>query len=573
MQERLIEHWLDSINERGYQQAFLQMLAGEGHTIVHSTRHMAIEFGKDVVSIDADGVPCAFQLKGNPGSRLTLSQFREIRGQIDELVDQPIRYPGIPDIPHKCYLVTNGEVEEEVQRAVDDLNVGYGRRNLHPNTRLHLISRGMLLDWAVRHSSTFWPESYSVHEKLIRFYNEDGAETIDLELMSQGLDAILKISSKDAPLGVLELERRQISASLFVTFAVRNFSNMKNHNSVAAAFASLFVTLECANERHGVRSTSRGVAAKAAARAAFISALVDLAEEMGTSVEQIDTHHPEPDFNKAFLSGGALADQLLWNARALSTTSLLCLADLDQMYSTPQIKLSPNARRAIDVLTARGLTTYRVWGDAAIPQILCLIFRWHLRDPSLGPNFSEYHLLNQVICEVLSPEKGYIASPYHSDEESIRDRLPAQLGVARGDVEREVIPHSSFFVEGLFHCFVRSNLKSYAKTLWPKVTKITHNSFLPKNTWEYALWRVEEGDNQSHHLEHRQRWVDVQRAAADIETPHIPQALRMDPVMLLAFTVYFPHRALPEVIRFLHFAICGTWFMPWPRPPREFIRA
>ncbi len=82
MLERLIEYWLDSATERSYQPAFVQMLVGEGHQILHSTRHASIEFGKDIVSIAPDGVPCAYQLKGNPGGRLTGSQLRDIASQL-----------------------------------------------------------------------------------------------------------------------------------------------------------------------------------------------------------------------------------------------------------------------------------------------------------------------------------------------------------------------------------------------------------------------------------------------------------------------------------------------------------
>ena len=196
MQERLIEHWLDSIGERGYQAAFVQMLAGEGHTVVHSTRHSPIEFGKDVISVDADGVPCAFQLKGNPGARLTLTQWREIMPQITELVEQPIVYPGIPDTPHKCFIVTNGEVDEEVQRAVDDLNRGYERRKLHPNQRVFVVSRGTLLKWTNKHAGDYWPDDFSVHEKLIKMYNVDGREPPDLELFSEAFRRILRLSNE-----------------------------------------------------------------------------------------------------------------------------------------------------------------------------------------------------------------------------------------------------------------------------------------------------------------------------------------------------------------------------------------
>jgi len=110
--ERLIESWLDSASERSYQAPFCQMLLAEGHTVLHSTRHAPLEFGKDVISIGPDGIPCAFQLKGNPGTRLTLVQLRDIKGQLLELVTQPIVLPGVPAGRHRCYLVTNGETEE-----------------------------------------------------------------------------------------------------------------------------------------------------------------------------------------------------------------------------------------------------------------------------------------------------------------------------------------------------------------------------------------------------------------------------------------------------------------------------
>ena len=222
MKEKLIEHWLDSIGERGYQSAFLQILVGEGHTIVHSTRHTPIEFGKDVITIDSSGTPCAFQLKGNPGSRLTLSQFREIKAQLTELIEQPIVYPGIPPTPHKCFLVTNGEVEEEVQRAIDDLNRNLDRRRFSRNQRLEIVSRGQMLAWAIKHSGDFWPSDFSVHEKLIQMYNVDGRDQPNMELLSSALDAILAVSTKRRNTKKPAFVRSMVAASLFISFLTRN---------------------------------------------------------------------------------------------------------------------------------------------------------------------------------------------------------------------------------------------------------------------------------------------------------------------------------------------------------------
>ena len=86
MLNRLLENWLDSASERSYQSAFCQLLAAQGHTVLHSTRHNVLEYGKDILTIDPQGTPCAYQLKGNPGSRLTLDQFRKIQDQLVQLV-------------------------------------------------------------------------------------------------------------------------------------------------------------------------------------------------------------------------------------------------------------------------------------------------------------------------------------------------------------------------------------------------------------------------------------------------------------------------------------------------------
>jgi hypothetical protein len=82
-------------------------------------------------------------LKGNPGGRLGPREFRrDIQQQLVQLISQPIVYPGISTEPHRSFLVTNGYFDEEVQRAVDDLNRGEYR------SRIELLSRGDLFQWA-----------------------------------------------------------------------------------------------------------------------------------------------------------------------------------------------------------------------------------------------------------------------------------------------------------------------------------------------------------------------------------------------------------------------------------------
>ena len=94
MLERVVEDWLDKSNERNWQQAFCTMLLANGHTILHSTRHNAMELGVDVLSVDADRTLCAFQLKGTDNGTLRLRDWREISSQVDEMVCRFIEVPG-----------------------------------------------------------------------------------------------------------------------------------------------------------------------------------------------------------------------------------------------------------------------------------------------------------------------------------------------------------------------------------------------------------------------------------------------------------------------------------------------
>jgi len=573
VQERLIEYWLDNVNERSYQQAFLQMLSGEGHTVVHSTRHMAIEFGKDVISVAPDGVPCAYQLKGNPGGRLTLAQFREIKPQIDELVEQPIVFPGLPNTPHRCYLVTNGEIEEEVHRAIDDLNRGYERRGFAAQTRLELISRGMMLEWATKHSRTFWPEGFSVDDKLIKLYNENGRNLARLDLISDGLVDILLIGADEKLKSRADFERRQISASLFVSFAVKNYVDAGNHIALAAAYSALFTTLQCARERHQFQVSARADITASIARETFFAALAGLAGELGDRIAELEDAEREAgatdavDYNAVFLTGAPLSDHLLWRARALMSVSMMAILSIEGKR-TGDLALDQRAKDAVRILTASRTIPFDIWGEGAVPQILTVIFNWHLTDPTLRANIAEYQILSSILYRLNQDPAAYLATPYHSAEDAIRDRIAGATGIQKGSAERDSLPASSYFAEALFHCFVRSNLKSYAKSLWPELTKIRLVQMTPANNWDFCRWRAD-GDNETRFLGRRQEWKAIQEKAAAIDTPHIPQCLRTDPVMLLAFLVFLPHRSLGEVIRYLHYAICGVWFMPQSAPRRE----
>ena len=181
MNERLVENWLDSVNERTYQVPFCQLLCAKGHRILHSSRHSPIELGKDIISIAPDGVLCAYQLKGNPGTRLTLSQYREIEPQLLQLVNYSIPHPALPRTKkHRSYLVTNGFVEEETIHAINQMNEGFIRDGFF-NRKLEVIQRGDLLRDFYDMGLNLWPSDLAEINLLLELIVSDGRGLIEKE--------------------------------------------------------------------------------------------------------------------------------------------------------------------------------------------------------------------------------------------------------------------------------------------------------------------------------------------------------------------------------------------------------
>ena len=99
MIERVIESWLDNAVERSFQGPFCAMLAADGFTVVHLSRHCGMELGKDAIAVAPDGTPCAYQLKTAPAGRLSLRHWREeISRQVFDLVVGRIVHPSIDPI-------------------------------------------------------------------------------------------------------------------------------------------------------------------------------------------------------------------------------------------------------------------------------------------------------------------------------------------------------------------------------------------------------------------------------------------------------------------------------------------
>ena len=169
MQERLLENWLISVNEKSFQIPFCQLLTGEGLQVVHMSRHGPAEAGKDILAIDLDGTPCAFQLKGSAG-KISQREWAKYVDQVVRLVEIPIIHPSIDEKkPRKVFFVTNGELDEEVRLEINDRNREWERRRYPPLTT---IVKGELLTRFLRLHDNLWPKELVAYKDLLELYLE-----------------------------------------------------------------------------------------------------------------------------------------------------------------------------------------------------------------------------------------------------------------------------------------------------------------------------------------------------------------------------------------------------------------
>lgn len=176
MRRKLIEDWLDKCVERNYQPVFVQLLQSKGYKIVHSTRHSQIECGKDIVAIDEQGKPCAFQLKGYGKRRFTKKDFSALTEQMYELVNYPIAHPNCSTNKFTPYLVINCYIDEEAQFAISLFNKGRSVAN-----KLKVISKSEIYEWLDKVTDNVFPVDVEDVRGFLDIYNSDGCDNVNVK--------------------------------------------------------------------------------------------------------------------------------------------------------------------------------------------------------------------------------------------------------------------------------------------------------------------------------------------------------------------------------------------------------
>lgn len=504
MIEKLLENWLDSASERSYQAVFVQMLSGMRYRVVHSTRHTALEFGRDLLAVAPDGTGCAYQLKGNPGGKLGLAQFRsEVQQQLVQLMSQPVVYPGFPSGPHKAFLVSNGYFDEEVHRAVDDLN-----RGPYPS-KCALINRGDMLDWCKSMGASLWPSELRDVRLLLELVLSMSRDLLPTEKLAELLGKILATDPADERrVAQPEFHRMVTSAALLTGISTAHFAEAKNHYAVASAWVLLVVMIIASTEKHGHPLSAAASETLELAEAAALDALAELWEEVAG--------------RKHLVEGNAMTDPEVHGWRygvLLGALSCLAIAHDDKPL------LDEGSAAKLKEWLLKKHQGIDLWGEGAIVNLAPWLVYIRKHDATARPDFEIAAIVEAIIAMNQHESRSPLASPYYSFEEVTRARLTLDKHGDASGVGRETFAGSAYTAEALLHLLVRTNRKSTCKALWPDFTRLGHRGLATATPWHYCLLRVKVGLDETRMYPPTYEWNRLRAQATSTDAPGVPREL------------------------------------------------
>lgn len=528
MLERVIENWLDKSSERSFEVPFCHMLAAEGHTIIHMTRHSSLEFGKDILTIDKDGKPCAFQLKS--AKKISIKEWRKINSQVFDLVTQPIDHPSInTDEHHKSYLVTNGILDEEVSIAINSLNRGWKNKGF-PHFKLETIVKGEILKKANNLGTNLWPDELEDIKILVDLMFETGTDPFPISKLSILLEELFtfeKLKNGHSPTKA-RCGREISSGALLCSLATRSFTEKKNYIAEIEAWI-LYIAYVL------------GLATRWNLPSSLWKGEIEIAKK--TIYNSLIELYKECESREHFVEGHALVDQPFYNIRFTMIISMLSILGLWRIKN----KIEENEiDDFIRKFCLANIDKLYLWGEAATPQLLA--FHWYYKtvEATRRPDFLLRDLI-KLMCSANKPRgKGRLANPYYGAEEVVSHIE----GIAKNPIEESFAGYS-YTLESLLHIFVRRNFKQEVKYLWPDFTKLMKVELILNRKWHFFLRRSKSGTQKVSSPNPTQDWNKLRDSALESEGKCIPNLLINEPIILLLILWIYPHRVNSQIVRWL----------------------
>ena len=521
MIERAIENWLTKTNERNYQAAFCQVLMQKGHRVLYSSSHGPMEQGKDIITVGSDGVYHAFQAKtGDIG----LKEWRSIAGEIQELLELPIDYPGVDkSSTHRAYLVTNGSITDPVRIQINDRNED-NRRKGRQYPHLEVIGADSLLKIFVDAQGRFVPRELPDMRAFLEIYLEDGRGMLPKEKMFAVLDST---SFGQSPVKKSDAADAITSSLIIVSYLLNSFEESENYYAMAEGWSILAACMARYVCRHAIPE-----------------------DQWRTSLDLVVA---EIDANLALLRNDALSrtdfleDDILGDGGAMlraRTSIVLGALACHELLPAGKTKTDREPEEVLKLIREH-ISRQGYWGDSAFPYMFCTIKFLEARNERDLARKMLDDLFNSLV-EANCRQRGSVFPGLYL---GVEDVLAASIPDRLHNADFEGYRGSSYVLRAILEMLVRRGRRDLLGEVWPQLTYCQQHEFIPDRTEDIFAWQTKDGKNASRFPNQTQSWESL--VSESFDTSAIPELYKGFRQVLQFHILVCPHRATPAVIRML----------------------
>lgn len=537
MRERLVDGWLTSAGEIGYQAAFAQLLVAEGHRVLHAPVHHPFEHGKDLVSYTPEGRLAGFQLKGGD---IGLSDLEKIQPQLFALAGTAVTYPGVepPRRPDLVTLVTNGRLTAPARDRLRSFNDANRPLGFPP---IEVVERDQLVGRFVAAHEAYFPAELADLNAFLQFLLADGRGPFPVRNLFAFLDRLVAPALADG--SGLALRRALASAAILTAYVTGPWERQGNHLGVAEGWLALALrTVGVAEERALDEADWAGTVAVAWDSAR--RALTSLLDEAATAEDLII-----PD----------LAEGLVYPTRA----ALVC-GYLAAFYLSEREAEGRAPEGAVRRVLLREYDYVQVVGEASVPHLLVLATALE----TLGEATKAVALVTQLATGLAEANRagkdGGIPDPYHS----VEDVLLRTVG-GEGALDEETFAGEAHTLHVAVDWLVRRGYRPRVERLWPAVTHVHLCEFVPSNPARLLSHDDPDGQVTTWAPATPASWGGLVADAGRVRETALPARLWQRLGLLPFLPLLLPYRLTANVAKALDYMVshrCRVEFDDGPLP-------
>lgn len=513
MIERLIENWLASSGERGYETPFAQVLAAEEHRILQGPVHHPFEHGKDILTISPSGELQAYQLKG-PGLT-NLEEFEKIQAQLMALAGTAIAHPSVtpPRRADRVFLVTNATLTPPVRDRLEKFNAGNVPLGWPP---IEPIEREQLLARFVAAHGQYLPQSLTDVRSLLELYYSDPSELFPVKSFSRFLDGVLPFPPQAASMP--ECRRAVASATLLTAYAASSWERAENHLCVAQAWLTACVALL---RFAAVRGLGENVW-----RPSYELAL-ESARTMIASLSKEAADAPDlvvPD----------VMDGTVYPSRALLICGFLGAYLISERTL---IDADRSTIAQVETVLRRESKHVRLAGEADVPAFLmvaCALGQIGEIPAAEGMVLSLARTLSKANQR---HSQAALADPYHDTEQVLLHQIGAD-----SDLDGEQFDGRAYMLHIAIEWLARRLWRQHLASMWSDITHVEFCEFRPSRPDCYLAVSDDQGTLVMWQAGQPQSWAALLAQARELDRSKLPDVLWARRELIPYLPLLFPYR-------------------------------